>query len=346
MNLLFKIKNCIFASLLFLPHVGAAKEILLNAVPLTMPQHLMRHYCFMRKIELGEKNNLLTLTKINPEKVKHVKHEFLCDCGVITNATLDNVRRGNVKSCGCLNKSRIMPPKVKKSEIGEKHNMLTLIKIDKTKPYAKGRHVFLCECGNECTPESLYWAGFLAADGCVQEKNENNKKISIGLKKSDIGHIEKFRKFIGSDTVIREKKHSFDISVSSVKMANDLRRFGVTPRKSLNYSPPDFCLNSPDFWRGMIDGDGCIGDKNGNIHIGLCGSKDTVFVFYNWVSSFTDVKAKPFERTPNFWAFRTSCSHAQKTIQKLYENGGISLDRKTKIVHDFMLNKKCKYIYI
>lgn len=322
-----------------------------------------------------------------------------------------------------------MPPKVKKSEIGEKHNMLTLIKIDKTKPYAKGRHVFICECGNECTPElkavrsghtkscgcigkkhdsikelciedymsgmtyedvaikygisnnavqewvkakyigrkcwesrvkyninhdafkyttpeSLYWAGFLAADGCVQEKNENNKTISIGLKKSDIGHIEKFRKFIGSDTVIREKKHSFDISVSSVKMANDLRRFGVTPRKSLNYSPPDFCLNSPDFWRGMIDGDGCIGDKNGNIHIGLCGSKDTVFAFYNWVSSFTDVKAKPFERTPNFWAFRTSCSHAQKTIQKLYENGGISLDRKTKIVHEFMLNKKCKYIYI
>ena len=74
MNLLFKIKCFIFASLLFLSHVGAAKEILLNAVPLTMPQHLMRHSCFMRKIEIGEKNYLLTLVKINLKKIKHVKH--------------------------------------------------------------------------------------------------------------------------------------------------------------------------------------------------------------------------------------------------------------------------------
>lgn len=418
MNLFFKINCFIFAPLLFLPHVGAAKEILLNAVPLTMPQHLMRHYCFMRKIKLGEKNNLLTLVKINPEKVKHVKHEFLCDCGATTHATLDNFRRGNVKSCGCLNKARIMPPKVKKSEIGEKHNMLTLIKIDKTKPYAKGRHVFICECGNECTPElkavrsghtkscgcigfipdeikiecidlyknglscedisnrtgfsisaiadwvrkagvnrscwgtrakynldhksfsaitedSLYWAGFLAADGWVY----NGKTIGLGLKKPDVGHIEKFRRFIKSDLPIHEKKHSFDISITSKEMADDLLKFGITPRKSLSYCPPEHCMNNRDFWRGMIDGDGGVYNKHGKSMVMLCGSKDAVFGFYNWAKTQTSFAAKPREKTPGFWNIRINCAPAIEIADKLYRDSITYLDRKFNTYKDFFHEK-------
>lgn len=431
MILTFKIKSCIFASLLFLAHVGAAQEIVLNAMPLTMPQHLMRHFCFMRKkIEIGEKNHLLTLVEINPEKLKHVKHIFMCDCGAITHATLDNVRRGNVKSCGCLVHKKGRTFNAKSAELGEKHNMLTLVKIDPEKPYSKGRHVFKCDCGNEhsaelknvrnghtkscgciarisvkiknkcvkeylegstyevvaakyqvscqsvkewvskhhvgrkcwesrrkyslnekafseITPESLYWAGFFAADGWVYKKNNNNHQIGLSLKQSDYSHLQKFKDFLNSDAPIKPKKgNAIVFQINNSRIARDLELFGITSRKSLTYSPPEFCLNSPDFWRGMVDGDGSIGVQGGKIRVMLCGSKDAVFGFWNWVKTFTDVKAVPFERGEGLWYFWTSCKHAQKAIQKMYENGGTSLDRKKKRVIDFLSEKSCKYIYI
>ena len=43
------------------------------------------------------------------------------------------------------------------------------------------------------TPESAYWLGMLASDGCVYE---NRNKIYIIAKEEDEGHIEEFRKFI------------------------------------------------------------------------------------------------------------------------------------------------------
>lgn len=287
----------------------------------------------------------------------------MCECGNECTLELKAFRNGHTKSCGCIGKKY---DSIRESCIQDYLKGMTYkdvatkygVAISAIQEWVKTEHVGrTCwesrskytvdhNAFKEVTPESLYWAGFLAADGWVQEKNENNKVIGLGLKKSDLGHIEKFREFIKSDLPIKEKKYSFDISVSSVQMANNLAKFGVTPRKSLNYSPPEFCLNSPDFWRGMIDGDGSVFESRGNMRVMLCGSKDAVFGLYNWINTFADVKAKPYIRSEGFWAFRTSCTYAQKTIQKLYENGGPSLDRKKAAVDGFIGHKACKHIYI
>ena len=52
------------------------------------------------------------------------------------------------------------------------------------------------------TEEKAYWLGFLYADGYI---NEKRKFVDIGLKRSDRGHLEKFRQFLESDVPIRDE---------------------------------------------------------------------------------------------------------------------------------------------
>ena len=47
------------------------------------------------------------------------------------------------------------------------------------------------------TQESFYWAGFIAADGCVMRRGKNSKILSISIHTKDIDHLYKFKKAIG-----------------------------------------------------------------------------------------------------------------------------------------------------
>lgn len=46
-------------------------------------------------------------------------------------------------------------------------------------------------CFSNYSPNCCYWAGFISADGNVSDRGV----LSIGLKKSDYKHLEKFNKF-------------------------------------------------------------------------------------------------------------------------------------------------------
>jgi len=57
---------------------------------------------------IGKKYNMLTVTRINPNKDKDgaVLADVKCDCGNLSTKRLNTVIRGKIKSCGCLNKTR------------------------------------------------------------------------------------------------------------------------------------------------------------------------------------------------------------------------------------------------
>ncbi len=111
--------------------------------------------------------------------------------------------------------------------------------------------------------ENSYWAGFIAADGCISDKNN----VSIGLKREDEKQLEMFIKcteFTGSITrgIHREKFPYSRITICGVpEWANDLKKhYSLTPRKSLTLCPPnnlDVHLSFA-FIKGYIDGDGSI----------------------------------------------------------------------------------------
>lgn len=115
------------------------------------------------------------------------------------------------------------------------------------------------------TPESFYWAGFIAADGCI---NKHGKKLSIGLSYKDKELLEKFKKCINYTGPIRFKEDKIGrggktnyIDIFNKQIINDLARFNIVPRKSLTLTFPEWLIEHElvnHFMRGYFDGDGCI----------------------------------------------------------------------------------------
>lgn len=97
---------------------------------------------------VGEKYNMLLITGIAPSKREPsgrlVKRVFtLCDCGGTNDSSYKNLKRGLIKSCGCLNENAKI-----KLNYGDKFGFWTVIKeAEGYIPHGKkeGRK-FLCKC--------------------------------------------------------------------------------------------------------------------------------------------------------------------------------------------------------
>jgi hypothetical protein len=125
-------------------------------------------------------------------------------------------------------------------------------------------------------PESFYWAGFIAADGCVYRNKRGAAYLHIGLAEKDIGHLKKFAtliKFegtIGVSTLTTGYKagaRACRMSLCSSTIVGDLARFGIIPNKTATYKMPEWLLRHElvnHFMRGYFDGDGSIHCALGN----------------------------------------------------------------------------------
>jgi len=149
------------------------------------------------------------------------------------------------------------------------------------------------------TKESFYWAGFLAADGCVG-KWSGAHKVQLHLAIKDFDHLYKFRKTIKSNKPFRFRQrkspgsdtmcYSHEIRITSPRMFNDLKRFNIVERKTYIYTMPEWIKDHPyvhHFMRGYIDGDGCFTlaqNKGQDPHVLFC-MRGT----YQFLQSFHDV---------------------------------------------------------
>ncbi len=179
-------------------------------------------------------------------------------------------------------------------------------------------------CFNSITSDSAYWIGFLMADGCVF-KNQ----VSIGLSVKDFNHLEKFCKFVETDMPIRKPNNSCVIRISSNQICQKLETFGVIPRKSKIAKVNQLEFNK-DFWRGVIDGDGCLSVARNVACISLVGSKGITQQFLNFVKSFGDTKTtiKKHPKSETTYTISVSGYLAEKIISILYKDSKTSLSRK------------------
>lgn len=112
---------------------------------------------------------------------------------------------------------------------------------------------------SEITSESAYWAGFIAADGCIFD----NKRLIIGLSDKDYLHLERFKNFIeytGPLRVMQNNAYVIDIN-AAYKVCTDLTTtYNITPKKSKTLVHPNITEKNHirSFIVGYIDGDGCI----------------------------------------------------------------------------------------
>lgn len=103
--------------------------------------------------------------------------------------------------------------------------------------------------------ESFYWAGFIAADGCVRKE----KILKIALANKDIDHLHQFNKAIQSTYPVKRWEHSCELSFCNYKIVKDLKRFNIVARKTHIYTFPEWLKGEEGinhFIRGYIDGDG------------------------------------------------------------------------------------------
>jgi hypothetical protein len=127
-----------------------------------------------------------------------------------------------------------------------------ILNINKQCRYNKNQLFF-----RNYTLQNCYWAGFLAADGCISKPTE----LQIILSIKDIGHLRKFKKHIDYTGKIKTNKDICRLLICSKDIVNDLgKNFNIYAQKTFNLLPPklngDFALA---YITGYIDGDGCIG---------------------------------------------------------------------------------------
>lgn len=235
------------------------------------------------------KDMLSALPKIGKLQVLNFSHKnkwgcyYLsckCDCGNIISTDFSSLNKLKVQSCGCLQKEA-----VKNTGINNKKYT-----IDKDKLV-----------DNDIT---AYILGLYAADGSNEKSG-----ISIGLQDSDKDILEKISSYFSYTGPLYTMKKAKNNEKNQVRLTisdHDFKKFfedrGIIKNKTLNYQVPDFYLYNIHFWRGMLDGDGCIftikyDKKYTNYGISLVGTKHTIVSFKKFCEFILNksVKVKPYK---------------------------------------------------
>jgi len=187
---------------------------------------------------------------------------------------------------------------------------------------------------------SAYWIGFLLADGSLtKETNSIQLKLSV----VDIKHLEKIKQFFNCTNKIT--KHIMEggtigtrkikdremgyIAVHSDKLVERLKYFGFDSYKSQSAHIHPELQNNKDFWRGLIDGDGCISLKKGKPTIHLCGTLNVIEGFIKFVQdNITPTNCKARKTKDDVYQVVFEYKKGREVINYLYNNSNIYLDRK------------------
>ena len=178
------------------------------------------------------------------------------------------------------------------------------------------------------TAVSCYWAGFLAADGCLV-LSKGAHRIQVGpLARSDREHLEAFRRSTGTahpvyDIVCAGVLES-QLIVSSRRWWGALHeRFNLEQRKSLTLQPPPEDIPEEMLWhyvRGYFDGDGGVGtalDAEGRpkqINFN-CASRPYIVWVRRFLGSGSHHK---LDFRNNCWRFYPSGPVLRRAVPKLY----------------------------
>lgn len=184
--------------------------------------------------------------------------------------------------------------------------------------------------------DKAYWLGFMLADGCVtKDKDGVYNTINLQLASCDREHLEKFNVSIGSDHPILVNKNnrgSVSVRFTCTKMANDLIKHGVIPKKTFKCKKSEGIPIELErhFWRGCIDGDGFI--SSDMKQMGFCGDFDLVYSFWEYCNSLVDLGGKYKPCCPRK-IYQMSIGSICRLIvlQDLYDNCNVYLDRKKRL---------------
>lgn len=217
------------------------------------------------------------------------------------------------------------------------------------------------------TEESFYLAGFIAADGCInQHKCSEPNYIRICLSKKDEMFLIKLKnvlKFSGPIKYITRKLSKYNktwndseqisIDIYSKQIIKDLQRFGIGPRKSLTYGFPEWLVDHPlahHFMRGYSDGDGSfytISENRNTKKYGMRIQNKMCFSIRgtnSFLLSFKNVLFNHGINTKSLPKFNNGIDQlrysgnrqTKKVASFLYKNFSICMDRKYNLIKELI----------
>jgi len=211
--------------------------------------------------------------------------------------------------------------------------------------------------------ESFYLAGFIAADGSInRNKSYDPNYISICLSRKDEDFLLKIKnilQFTGPIKITVAKHSKLNkkwndveqcrIDIYSKQIINDLKRFGIGPKKSLTYEFPEWLKSHPlvnHYMRGYVDGDGSFYTTSENRLTKKYGLKIYSKMTFalrgteSFLYSFKDILSHKKIATNSIPKFNNGIDqlkysgngHVEKISNFLYENSTIHMDRKYNLV--------------
>jgi hypothetical protein len=188
-------------------------------------------------------------------------------------------------------------------------------------------------------PASAYWLGFLMADG--SRGKDHTLKLSLRL--ADQSHVAEFASFLGSpERPLREGddgrgNRTIALQIRSAAVSNDLERWGIVRRKSLDgcRAHPELAVSGA-FWRGMLDGDGTVSfDRFGAPRVTLYNSSLALLEQY---AAFIDAHIDGPSSRPlanrTIWAVTLHGTRVRAAIEAMQAalDPGLGLARKNLLV--------------
>lgn len=192
------------------------------------------------------------------------------------------------------------------------------------------------------TEESMYWIGFIYADGYVHSKN-GRYLITIDLSTRDKKHLEKFKSFLSAGVSIRDnvrKKgdniyYTSNITISSKRLFDRLTELGFTNNKTYDAKAHESLIHESAFWRGVFDGDGWISKSHTRQYdycwVGLCGTFDTIQTYIEFIKDKITTKVEaPRHKKGTKSNYETAFVNevGKKVLELLYKDATVYLERK------------------
>lgn len=137
------------------------------------------------------------------------------------------------------------------------------------------------------TATSAYWLGLLMADGSVSHY-KGISRLRLGLKDTEL--VTQFREFLGSNHPITDRGDVRILEISSHILIASVEYYGILPAKTFIAKAHPALIQMPSFWRGVIDGDGCVfkraqGGRQESKNIVLVGSESLMHQYLAFIKT-------------------------------------------------------------
>lgn len=207
----------------------------------------------------------------------------------------------------------------------------------KTPKFYRERYINKDAFSDTNEEECAYYYGWIVSDGCLCSRGV----VTLSVHTKDIEILSNLKEYVGGNRVIYsgitkpDPRTGTVYQTSSFSFQDDdlserLINFGLEQRKSTKETCPEVFKLNRNFWRGMLEGDGCISKTSNNLD--LVGSEEIVQDFANYFK-FLFPECNPRLNKKGSISVVSLCSkiYSKQILDELYRDCKYKLSRKYKI---------------